>query len=57
MPNNRGITITSTIGKTYEHIIKKRLGLLQQDGLQFGIWEGLSPQMAAVSLTELKAQA
>ena len=56
MPNHRGITITSTIGKTYEHIIKKRLGSLQQDGLQFGFSEGLSPQMSAVSLTERIAQ-
>ena len=56
MPNHRGITITSTIGKTYEHIIKKWLGSLQQDGLQFGFSEGLSTQMAAISLTELIAQ-
>ena len=29
MPDNNSITITSTIGKTYEHIIKKRLGPLR----------------------------
>ena len=35
MANHRSITITSTIGKTYEHIIKKRLDPLQKEGLQF----------------------
>ena len=57
MPNHRGITVTSIIGKTYEHVIKNKLGPLHQDGLQFGFSEGLSPQMAAVSLTEIIAQA
>ena len=40
MPDNHGITITSTIGKTYEHI-KRRLGPLQQESLPFGFLEGL----------------
>ena len=50
--NLRGITITSTIGKTYEHVIKKRLDLLQQEGLKFRFSEGMSPQMAAFCWTK-----
>ena len=57
MPYNHGITITSTIGKTCEHIIKKRLSPLRQEGLPFGFSEGLSWQMPTVSLTDLISQA
>ena len=52
MSNHRGITITWTLGKTYGHILKNKIGPLPQSALQFGFTEGLCPQMAVLCLTE-----
>ena len=57
MSNHRCITITSTLGKTYEHILKNKIGPLPQSALQFGFTEGLCPQMAALCLTESISEA
>ena len=42
--NHRGIPITPTMGKTYEHVLKHKIGPLSQSGLQFGFSEGLHSQ-------------
>ena len=52
MPNHRGITITSTISKAYEHAVLQKTGPISQSGLQFGFSNGLCPQMATVCFTE-----
>ena len=49
----RGITITSIIGKLFEHILVKRCDASAiQSELQFGFTEGRAPAMAALVVTE-----
>ena len=57
MSNHRCITITSTLGKTYDYILKSKIGPLPQSALQFGFTEGHCPQMAALCLTESISEA
>ena len=57
MTNHRGITITSNIGKYYEHAILGSFGKIDQSGLQFGFTKDLCPQMATIFVTELIAEA
>ena len=58
MDNYRGITVTPTFSKIFETTI---LPLLKQDfnqsSLQFGFTEGLSMLMAALIITEGRAEA
>ncbi len=58
--NHRGIAITSTIGKVFEHSLSldiKEAKLLPQHSLQYGFTKGRSPNMAALGLTESHAEA
>ena len=57
MSNHRGITITSTLRKTYKHLLKNTIGPLLQSALQFGFIEGFCPQMAVLCLTESISEA
>ena len=52
--NYRGITVTSVIGKVFEYIILDKANLMKsgQSPLQFGFTQGLSPNMAALILSE-----
>ncbi|CAC5380617.1 unnamed protein product [Mytilus coruscus] len=52
--NYRGITVTSVIGKVFEYIILNKANLMKsgQSPLQFGFTQGLSPNMAALILSE-----
>ena len=53
--NYRGITVTSLIGKLFEHVILHRIEDFlpkEQSPLQFGFTRGLSPLMAALILSE-----
>ena len=49
----RGITIPPIFEKLLEIIILDKIGILDQNKLQFGFTKGLSPQMATLCLTEL----
>jgi hypothetical protein len=52
--NYRGITITSVHGKVFEYILlKKTIAKDGQSNMQFGFTEGLSPNMAALILSEV----
>lgn len=52
-----GITITSVLGKTFEHILlSKKHPTLPQSQLQYGFTEGRSPNMAALLCTEAVAE-
>jgi hypothetical protein len=58
--NYRGITVTATLGKVLEHMIKKRIEPhqnLHQSTQQVGFTEGVSPAMAALMVTEAIAEA
>ncbi|CAC5421990.1 unnamed protein product [Mytilus coruscus] len=50
----KGITVSSIIGKNFEHVILNRvlLKLDKQSELQFGFTSGLSPAMAALLVSE-----
>ena len=53
--NYRGITVTSLIGKVFEHVILDKIQAClprAQSSLQFGFTKGLSPLMAALVLSE-----
>ena len=55
LDNHRGITVISTIGKVFEHIILKRYKptqKLKQSELQFGFTESHSPSMASLIINE-----
>ncbi|KAK3099305.1 hypothetical protein FSP39_002387 [Pinctada imbricata] len=55
LSNYRGITVSSLLGKLFEHIILKKIEdslPLKQSPLQFGFTKGLSPLMAALVLNE-----
>ena len=53
--NYRGITVTSAHGKVFEYVLveKAKLNSIKQSNLQFGFSEGLSPNMAALILSEV----
>ena len=53
--NYRGITITSVHGKVFEYILLKKTTIAKdgQSNMQFGFTEGLSPNMAALILSEV----
>ena len=58
--NHRGITITSTVGKTFEHCVALDIedsDLLPQHGLQYGFTKGRAPNKASLGLTEVHAEA
>ncbi|KAK3101100.1 hypothetical protein FSP39_000927 [Pinctada imbricata] len=53
--NYRGITVTSILGKIFEHVILKQIEEslpLNQSTLQFGFTKGISPLMAALIVSE-----
>ena len=56
--NYRGITVTSVHGKIFEYILieKSNIHHFQQSDLQFGFTEGLSPNMAALVLSEVSSE-
>ena len=53
--NYRGITITSVHGKVFEYILLEKTTIAKdgQSNMQFGFTEGLSPNMAALILSEV----
>lgn len=58
MTSYRGITVTSTVGKLFEHIIlQRRLHVAKQHELQYSFTEGRSPNMASLLCTEAIAEA
>ncbi|VDI39775.1 Hypothetical predicted protein [Mytilus galloprovincialis] len=52
MGNYRGITVTPTIGKTFEYAFLEKLNLKSETLLQFGFTEGLSPIMSSLLISE-----
>ncbi|VDI65714.1 Hypothetical predicted protein [Mytilus galloprovincialis] len=52
MGNYRGITVTPTIGKTFEYAFLEKLNLKSKTLLQFGFTEGLSPIMSSLLISE-----
>ncbi len=54
MDNYRGITVTSIIGKLFEYSLLERITEINnnQSELQFGFTKGLSPNMAALLMSE-----
>ena len=60
LDNHRGITVTSIIGKVFEHIMLNRLKselYKSQSSLQFGFTEGLSTLLAALIISEATIEA
>lgn len=58
--NHRGITITPTIVKILENILKERYNshlLKSQSSLQFGFTKGVSPGIASILITEASVEA
>ena len=53
--NYRGITGTSILGKLFEYTFINKLNYKQSD-MQFGFTEGLSPMMASLIVSEVKAE-
>jgi hypothetical protein len=53
--NYRGITITSIHGKVFEYILLEKTPIAKdgQSNMQFGFTDGLSPNMAALILSEV----
>ena len=53
--NYRGITVTSIHGKIFEYILleKSEIDNSTQSNMQFGFTKGLSPNMAALILSEI----
>ncbi|MES9880822.1 MAG: reverse transcriptase domain-containing protein [Sedimenticola sp.] len=57
LDNYRGITVTPIISKLFEYTILPRLSeRVAQSPLQFGFTEGLSPLMAALLISEARAE-
>ena len=54
MGNYRGITVTATIGKTFEYAFIGKLNLKSKTLLQFGFTEGLSPIMSSLLISEAR---
>ena len=54
--NYRGITVSATFGKLFEYTIRNKMKY-DQSNLQFGFTKVLSPNMAALLVTEEKAEA
>ncbi|CAC5387799.1 unnamed protein product [Mytilus coruscus] len=54
MGNYRGITVTPTIGKTFEYAFLEKLNLKSKTLLQFGFTEGLSPIMSSLLTSEAR---
>ena len=58
LDNYRGITVTQIIGKLFESVLLPRLAeSFEQSSLQFGFSKGLSPVMAALIISEARAEA
>ena len=55
LENYRGITVTAIFGKLFEYALLHKLRIAQSE-LQFGFTEGLSPSMAALLISEAKAE-
>ena len=55
MENYRGITVSATLGKLFEYSLLNKLDIEQSD-YQFGFTKGLSPNMAALLISEAKAE-
>ena len=56
MGNYRGITVSATFGKLFEYTVLNKMNIVQSDH-QFGFTKGLSPNMAALLISEAKAEA
>lgn len=56
--NYRGITVTSIHGKIFEYVLLEKAGInkIQQSNLQFGFTSGLSPNIAALVLSEIYSE-
>ncbi|CAC5376761.1 unnamed protein product [Mytilus coruscus] len=54
MSNYRGITVTPTIGKTFEYAFMEKFNLKSKTLLQFGFTEGLSPIMSSLLISEAR---
>ncbi|CAC5388916.1 unnamed protein product [Mytilus coruscus] len=54
MSNYRGITVTPTIGKTFEYAFLEKLNLKSKTLLQCGFTEGLSPIMSSLLISEAR---
>lgn len=50
----RGITVSSVLGKVFEHAMLEKIkpNLLEQSSMQFGFTKGLSPTMAVLLISE-----
>ena len=58
LDNYRGITVTPIISKLFESVLLPRLSeTFEQSPLQFGFTKGLSPVMAALIVSEARAEA
>lgn len=57
LDNYRGITVTPILSKLFEYTILPRLSMnVDQSSLQFGFSKGLSPLMAALLISEARAE-
>ena len=56
MENYRGITVSATFGKLFEYSVLNKMKIEQSEH-QFGFTKGLSPNMAALLISEAKAEA
>ena len=57
LDNYRGITVTPILGKLFESVLLPRLAAsFDQSSLQFGFTKGLSPVMAALIVSEARAE-
>ena len=52
----RGITVTPTLGKTFEYSLLWKLKLRNKTDLQFGFTESLNPIMASLLMSEAKCE-
>ena len=56
MENYRGITVLATFGKLFEYTVLNKINYVQSDQ-QLGFTKGLSPNMAALLVSEANAEA
>ena len=57
LDNYRGITVTPILGKLFESVLLPRLAAsFDQSSLQFGFTKGLSPVMAALIISDARAE-
>ena len=54
--NYRGITVTPTIGKTFEYALIEKIDFTNLSELQFGFTAGLMPLMSSLIISESKCE-